>query len=238
MRRFTDYLLFLLFNLISIKSYALHIKPVADNQTITAKIAAKELTRIFVEGDRIQSIHGVEGAYIFKSDANQGALYIKPSEAYQQQAFNIFITTEQGHNFTLFLIPSSIPAETIQIKPLSVSKQVAERWEKANTYSETLITLISHMANNTIPEGYVVSTVTKAKMHDFLPQIKWRLIKVYRGVIFQGSVFELTNTSSSSITIDERQFYQPGVRAVALQKQTVEPFGSILIYRVYTNDIR
>src|ERR1700722_2542531 len=52
---------------------------VENNAQISAEIAAKELTRISVVGDRIMLVRGSEGAYQISNDTVQGAVFIKPT---------------------------------------------------------------------------------------------------------------------------------------------------------------
>lgn len=108
-------------------AWALQTKALSDHQTAFFKISVKELTQIFVEGDRVQSARGLDGHYQLTKDESQGAIFIKPST---HKPFNLFLTTEAGHNYTLLLSPIDIPAEVIQLKPLSSIKAKAAQWEK------------------------------------------------------------------------------------------------------------
>jgi|GEM_PF-3833231 len=63
-------------------SYALQIKNAVDDEPISASIAMYELTRIFVDGDRISNVVGINGSYLLQNDEQQGAIFIKPSAAY------------------------------------------------------------------------------------------------------------------------------------------------------------
>src|SRR5574338_1635389 len=101
--------------------FALQIKAVKDNMTVPVKISARELSRVFVENDRIQSTRGLNGAYELTKDEKSGSIYVKPTPFYANKAFNLFITIEYGHTYNLLLTPLNIPAENIELKPLSPS---------------------------------------------------------------------------------------------------------------------
>ena len=51
---------------------------VENNAKISADIAATEMTRIAVSGDRITLLRGTAGAYTISNDNAQGAVFIKP----------------------------------------------------------------------------------------------------------------------------------------------------------------
>jgi len=59
--------------------FALQSITIGDNQTKNVTISANELSRIFVKGDRVLNVRGVEGAYILTKDAVQGQIFIKPT---------------------------------------------------------------------------------------------------------------------------------------------------------------
>src|SRR5580700_7745977 len=84
---------------------ALQVKSAKDNETVFFKISEKEYSRIFVASDRIVSVKGRNSLYEikeFKGQHDDGTLYIRPIALYPKKPFSIFITTEQGHHFTLF----------------------------------------------------------------------------------------------------------------------------------------
>src|SRR5580658_6668200 len=137
MRKFLLPMIFM-FTLQIYPIFAMQVKAVKDNEKVDATISARELSRIFVSGDRIQSTRGLNGAYELMKDENQGSIFIKPAPFYQHHGFNLFVTTEQGHTYNLFLTPKNFPAETIELKPLSPSRLLAERWEKNLPYVDTL----------------------------------------------------------------------------------------------------
>src|SRR5580698_6090902 len=90
---------------------ALQVKSAKDNETLFFKISEKEYSRIFVTSDRIVSVKGRNNFYEikeFKGKYDDGVLYIRPSPFYQRKPFSIFISTEQGHHFTLFLASMNV----------------------------------------------------------------------------------------------------------------------------------
>lgn len=216
--------------------YALQVKQIKDNQTLFAKISSKELTRIFVKNDRIQSVRGIDGAYQLTKDEIQGAVFIKPSLFYQHRAFNLFIGTEQGHSYTLLLSPIDIPAENIELKSLSPSKILAERWEKNSPYSDIIIQLMHAMENSENPEGYAVIPLGKVKPKRLDSGLTMQLVTFYQGARLQGEIWLIKNTCCRTAHLSPRNFYQDNVRAISLKDENLDKNEETYLYKVVDHD--
>lgn len=213
---------------------ALYIKPIADNQMAALVISNRELTRIFVANDRILAVRGVDGAYLLNKDENQGEIFVKPTPLNQGKAISLFITTEQGHNYTLLLAPADIPARAIELKSINGSK-LAEHWEKNSNYQQLIVDLIAAMVNGKIPDGYVFSVPKKPVPFKF-KLIAVTLNAVYSGKYLRGEVLVIENKSTANIALTEAQFYQVGTRAIAILEQNLSPKSTTLLYRVMSNE--
>jgi len=199
------------------------------NDSASAKISSLELSRIFVEGERIKSIRGMENTYIFKSDNTKGEIYLKPTPLYQTKMFTVFINTESGRTFTLLLTPVDVPSQTIMIKSQGIIKK-AEKWERILPYEGTLVNLVLAMFNETEIDGFEVKNVIDVKPK-FLGDIATlKLLTVYNGNHLTGEVFEVKNRKKSQIVITEKEFYKPNARAIALKDHVIEGGASTLLY--------
>lgn len=215
---------------------ALQVRSIKDNQTALIKISSKEQSRIFVHGDRILVVRGLDGAYDLKKDDKLGDIYIQPTPYYQHKVFNLFVTTEQGHTYNLLATPLEIPAETIELKPLSPSLSIAEHWEKNSPYAQTLINLINAMVNATNPEGYAVVNLGKVKPKKLPTCLTMRLLTIYRGNHLQGEIWLIKNEAKNSIYVHPRDFYQDNILAESLQEETLNPGDETILYRVVGYD--
>jgi type-F conjugative transfer system secretin TraK len=216
-------------------AFALQIKPVKDNDRVVATISVRELSRIFVSGDRIQSTRGLNGAYELIKDEQQGSIFIKPTSYYGQRAFNLFITTELGHTYNLFFAPKNIPAETIELKPLSPSPYLASRWEKNSPYIETITQLMNFMANDAKPEGYAVIQLEKIKPKRLSNGTTMQLITLYRGTHLRGEIWLLTNPNRQTLHLRLRDFFQDKARAISLENETLHCGDKTYLYRIVDN---
>lgn len=227
---------FLLFSLLIVTNcFALQKISIADDQTKNVTISAYELSRIFVKGDRIQNVRGLEGAYILTKDAAQGQIYIKPTPPYQSKPFNLFITTEQGHNYNLFVMASGLPGQDVELKPNTPSKE-AGRWEKNMPYSQALVQLITAMVNGDPPQGYAVLYPAKKTKDVEDDTYTLRLQRIYQGVHLTGKTYLVQNKTDAEIVLDKQYFYQNGVRAIAFFNPKVAPNGQTMLYMVTADE--
>lgn len=216
--------------------FALQVKNIVDNETTTAKISSVDVTRIFVQGDRIKSLRGIKGAYTRENDESNGEVYIQPTGLYQERPFTILIDTENGKHFTLLLTPISAPSETLMLVPKGVGRMSAMKFEKASPYELTINHLIKAMKNGEVPEGYSISEVDSKKSYQFGDRMKVRLKTIYSGVNFIGQIFEITNLKNHSIDISEKEFYKTGTNAISLDAIQIPANEKINLYRVVSHD--
>lgn len=221
-------------SLVATSCFGLQIKSASNNETIFAKISSRELTRIFVSRDRIQSVRGIGSAYELTKDERMGAIFIRPTAYYQNKSFNIFITTEQGRTFDLLLTAMDIPAENIEIRSLTPSI-LATNWEKNSPYVETLTRLLRFMVNGIHPEGYAV-----INCHDnpvvYPGGLSMQLMKLYRGARITGEIWILKNNGQKILNFNAGSFTKPNTRAITLASFTLAPMQQTILYRITSNE--
>jgi type-F conjugative transfer system secretin TraK len=233
MRKNSRYLLFLL--LWPLCSVAEQVKLAQDNKTISIKISAKELTRIYVEGDRIFQVRGSDRTYHLEKDEREGAIFIRPQPHQQTKPFSLFLTTEQGRTYPLLLIPLDVPSETVAIKPTSPSPLAARRWETSTSYANTVANLVTSMANGERPTGYAVTSIQRTKPTE-AGSLSLQLKTHYVGARLKGEIIAVTNTSDSTQQLNPQQFYSKDVYAIALANEQLSPGSQTLLYRVMKHE--
>ena len=214
---------------------ALQTVSIADNQTKGITISAHELSRIFVTGDRIQNVRGLEGAYILTKDASQGQVYIKPTPSYQSKPFNLFVTTEKARNFNLFVTATGIPGQDIELKPTTPSREV-ESWEKNSDYSQILVKLIGSMVNDEVPSGYSVVYPDKKTRTIKYDNFTTKLQKRYLGKHLYGEMLLVQNRRNSALNLTEYMFYQVGTRAITILDSSLPAKGQTMVFRVISDE--
>lgn len=229
------YFLLIIIYFICVTAFAMQVKNVVDNETISAKISSLDITRIVVRGDRIKNLRGVKGTYLHENDEKNGEVFIQPANEFRTLAFTILIETEQGHHFILLLHPVVIPSETLMLVPKEAHRLLARRFEKAFPYELTLLHLIRAMKREDVPDGFIVKKVDDKQTYKIGNIAKLHLKSIYEGLNLQGEVFELTNTQSKEITLNEREFYKKGTRAISLERINVPSYSKITVYRVVSH---
>ncbi len=233
----------------------------ADNTKITADIAAMELTRIAVSADRIVLVRGSAGAYQVSNDVSQGAIFIKPilaqkkigqscpitkkkkkiktsckkvqSKVLSKKPFYLFVSTEQGHHYVLYLTPQwHQHADMLVIKPQELLTEAARAWEISDIYSQTLIRLVDMIIHQKIPPGYTHNVLKKSQQFTAGSGLHLKLTERYIGDRFDVAIYQITNHSRQSITVTENEFAQPSDRAIYCQKTTLLPHQSIQMIKV------
>ncbi|HVV69603.1 MAG TPA: type-F conjugative transfer system secretin TraK [Gammaproteobacteria bacterium] len=207
-----------------------HTVRVNDNTTVKANISALEPTRISVAGDRISSIRGVEGAYTYKNDNSLGAIFIKPSEAYQHKSFYIFIATEQNHSYVLQLTPTSAAAGFLVLQPKPTSPSPSSQ-ETDSPYETQLSNLMRLMVNGTGSDEYAMNLV-HSNVQRWNKQLNISVLAVFEGSELQGTVYRIKNRSHQLVSLNELLFYRSGDRAIALQNDQIPAQGQTLLYKV------
>ena len=96
---------------------ASQIRIVENNAEIAAVVAAGEPSRVSIEGDRIASVVVDPAGFAIESDEDTGDIYIVPFAGIAiNKPINMFITSETGRSYQLFLEPRNIPSEQILIR--------------------------------------------------------------------------------------------------------------------------
>jgi conjugal transfer pilus assembly protein TraK len=236
MHKKTIIIMIYLLMLSSLSANALQVISIKDNQTALIKVSSNQQSRLFVKGERISVVRGLEGAYDLKKDDKLGDVYIQPTPYFQQKAFNLFVTTEEGRTFSLLASPLDTPAETNELKPVSPLLALAQRWELNTPYSQALMNLISAMVNTDSPEGYAVVNIDKVKPIRLANELTMQLLTVYKGSHLQGEVWEIKNKSKNTAYIHPRDLYQQHVLAASLRDEVLRAQKETLLYRVVNDD--
>lgn len=213
-------------------TFAMQVVPVKNNAQVKAKIANGDFTRIFVKGDRISDVKGIAGQFNYRLDRKAGQIYIAPTEKYKDQPFNVFLTTENGKNYQMLLLPIPIPADAIELKPPVFKSHVAKIWERETAYVNALTTLIRDMMRGNSPEGYSVNRVKNPTVQRLGSVATLRLVEIYSGDHLRGTVYVIHNLINKPIRLADAQLYRPGARAIALQDEVIPAHGQSRLFMV------
>ena len=194
--------------------------PVADNQQVVVSLSQANINRLFVKGDKIVAINAPSGALSAQQEAT-GSAYLTLQSP---QSFTAFVSTEQGHHFSLLIIPKSEPGQTVALLPTSATHKT-QAWEKNSDYQQLLMTLIKSALNHQVPAGYGDQAITPYPDNHYRFGQTLNVVPQHR---YQGSalavmVYQAQNITDQSITLSPNTLYTTGVRALALERQTLAP---------------
>ena len=200
----------------------------ADNAQVTATLSNRDLNRILVKGDKIQSVNGPTGLYAAKND-NTGAAYIS---LYGDTHFTLFISTVKGHNISLLVAPKDGAGRTVLLQPTTAANNT--HFEETGSYQASLITLMNIMSSGETTEDYTYHRELKAKKTNFYDVADLKPLASYHGAQFMGLVSEIINKSKQPLVLKPSYFYKPSVRAVSLSKQTIAVGEKGVVYQIFS----
>lgn len=202
-----------------------------ENDQLNVVLSQIDSNRLFVQGDRIQSIYGNTALYSAVNDES-GSIYLTVNSS---NSFTIFVTTELGRHFSLMIIPQRIRGKTVIFMPQQSGIKMPH-WEIANEYQHLLVNLLKAVMINQVPEGYGKYEIKASKDEIIKHDIALVPVVVYRGNQLVITDYLLKNKSNKTVILAPAQFYQSGTRAIALVDQEVAAHNITHLYTIDDND--
>jgi type-F conjugative transfer system secretin TraK len=212
---------------ISMTSFAMQTKQIVDGQAIQALIAQKELTRIFVQSDRIKDIKSAASDFTLEKDEENGQIFIMPHPG-KQEPISLFVTTELGKTIALSLKPTLSSAETLEL--VYALPKDEKHIEKAQSYEESIFQLVKAMSKRGTIAGYAIENVTDNQ--EIVNGLEKKELMIYQGR-FKGKVIAIKNQTDTLITLNDEEFKEPNIKAIAFVKMDLMPGSSTEAYLVY-----
>lgn len=226
-----------------------------SNSQASVNLSETDINRLYVKDQKITSINFPDGALTSNNDAS-GAIYINLKI---NSPFTAFITTNVGLHFSLIIIPKSIPGKIIKfIAPTpKVSKEENQKstvviqhnsdayaFEQSAPYERTLIRLIKAVELGNTPPGYTnIAAKAFSQIGIFnVPNSVGKNSSLSQSIeagFLGGSlavrVLSVKNTTSKPVELFENEFYSPGVRAIAIQKEYLKSNAKTNVFEVISN---
>lgn len=221
---------------------------VANNQQSQVNLSDTDINRIFVQNDKIVSVNAPNNRLTAHNDIS-GSIYMT---VFGKTPFTAFINTENGRHFSLLVVPKSEPGVTIQFIPTTPldfhyqkRSEEATKYESSSPYESTLVNLLRDVMLNGVPPGYSeipANSLNKIAVFRVPSALKNQTVldaKMVAGLMggdLDIRVIQVTNHAGKLITLLASDFYQSGVRAVAISNENLQPNESSDIYEVVSND--
>ena len=196
----------------------------SDNQQLNVTLSNTNPNKIQIEGERIIKLDGMDGAYQ-ASNSDDGSVILTPTSG---QAFTVFIQTEHNISVSLNVTPRAGVGKTLTLLPDSVpalSNDAARSWEEGEPYIDTLKSIAHDVVNGKVPPDFIDYPVRRAQAYQPAAGVQLTPERQLLGSHLRVVRYRMTNPGSITQHLQERQFYAPGVRAVALSTAQLYPGG-------------
>lgn len=220
---------------------------VQDGDSVTAYLSRNGLTRISVQGARVEQVFSADGKeLVFQVDKRNGQVFVRykggdkvldeidlpgggkakrkqPGTGKQQ--FSAFVTDDGGRTFNLSLGLSDAAAETITLKPMMVEKAKSGKAvikDNMSLPSEVLALMQVMAANVDGVSGYDVARDLNESQPAPWPGADYVRVASYGGDSLVGEDYTLANHSGSQMRMVESEFQAKGVLGVAVKAPVLE----------------
>ena len=223
-----------LLSLIASSAQATQFVEHADERHQQVTISALEQNRLAVEGRRIAHVvPSQKGSLSVVKDEAAGALYFALAQD-TPGTVTLFVTDDRGVTYKVILVPGSIPGEEIILRPpaqMAAKGNASKAREQTPTYLRAIKAVMLTLAD---PEGEEVTT-----LNERIPlwkEVEFTLRGRHTTPDLVGEVYQLTNTSLSTLTVAEPEFYRRRVKAIAVEHHSLVPGASTTVFIVRDRD--
>lgn len=199
---------------------------VAPNGHAVVQVSATDANRFHIEGRRIARVWGAEDRVAIKPDTEAGDFYLTPVPAGANRPLSIFVKDSEGATYSLLVTPAAIPAETIVLRPEGAGSGSGNG--SGNDFERVTLRVLRAVANGLTPDGF-----TREAVNLDIP--KWREARLrLRDRLRDGDIsverYTLTNIDKQPMRIEETEFAQRGVFAVAIESHLLAPQAQTTVY--------
>ena len=206
----------------------------SENKRLEATIGLEAMNRVSVANDRIVNIFGDEGTFVTQTDEQSGQIFIKVTPENGDKPVALTLITENGITQDLSLIPTQTEASTVILKaskPLAtqlLTENLLPGFSRTQSPAEPWIQALKQAVLGTLSESQDKGHLPQRKREGFKLQHQ----KSYEAGPLTVQVWTLKNTTTLIQACLEQDFYQPGDKALSLEKRLLAPGEQILLYSV------
>ena len=198
------------------------------DDTLSAAVSRSEPTLIRIEGHRVRRIFGAEGEFSITADKEAGTAYIKPST--DKPTISLFVSDEAGRTWKLLLSVKDGLSDSITIRSRSPGSSTPIQGKDASRNQQIKRQLLALQTDTE------ADTETRV-INEIVPlwsEVLFVLTKVIDGPL-KGEKYQLTNTSSDPMVIDERELYRRRVLAISVAKPQLAPGQTTDVFVISEN---
>ena len=214
--------------LVSFSASAAQVLVGKPDDTLSAAVSRAEPTLIRIEGHRVRRIFGAEGEFSITADKEAGTAYIKPST--DKSSLSLFVSDEAGRTWKLLLAVKDGPSESITIRSRSLGSSPPVPGKDVSRNQQIKRLLLTLQADTD-------AEIDARATNEIVPlwsEVLFVLTKVIDGPL-KGERYQLTNTSSGPMVIDERELYRRTVVAISVAKPQLAPGQTTDVFVISEN---
>ena len=206
--------------LLQTEAYAQSIS-VKDNSDLALTLSQTNYNRIYLKNDEIWDFAYPQGALALKQDKGDGSVYLMPAST---NPFTFFLTTKNGHHFTVTVNGEEALGKTIELIPqqLIVEKAVARSVQTTTVpqaaIPDAILALLNHMERHEpLSDVHIKRQYGKverwAKGLTLLPKEAWE------GKALKGELIELYNGGKEPLVLSQDWFAKADTLAIQFSLQ-------------------
>jgi conjugal transfer pilus assembly protein TraK len=213
---------------------------IRDGDTTILVVSIRDQTRLRVQDGRVVDVFGdvydaeknPTGRIVVLKDESAGEIYVKPmafvdgsGQASKPSPVKLDVKTDRG-TVGLLLSPDNVVGDTKTLRVVGGVQRQAARTplDKGSAHLRVIKALTLAMAAPELGSDLQPQEVANGGKEVALWQeARFVLKRRFQVPGLVGESYELTNTSSARMVIDEREFYREGVVAVGERKLVLEP---------------
>jgi len=225
--------------------------PMDPQKRVKAIISKDSMNRLAVTNDRITQVFGDEQSYTVQTEEGIGQIFLKPTLENGDKPLSLTLITENGSVQDMTLVPQERDAATIVLTGRGTSRSVDAAREEAETgrgfnyqahpyfqnadyrpsLKNQLVRAMKVLVSNRLPE-METEALTRKPVEGFDLDYK----SSHQIGSLKGLVYEVKNTTTTPIEIDERQFYSSGDLALSFTKRLLNPQETTHFYILVADD--
>lgn len=166
---------------------------------------------IVVPDDRIIAINSSAGMLTDKRNTKDGALIFATTT---EKPFTLFIETERGQAFSVHATPKAMAGKSYRLQAMMpVHRDAAKSWEQSQPYETLLVELGKSFLQGRVPDGYSSIPVLNQALK--VPQgLSVSAQKSWVGGNLSVTRYQLINSRSASLPLQEKAFWVQGIRSI------------------------
>jgi len=209
-----------------------------EEEVLTVKVKQEGPVRISVKGDRLQDVMGLDDSVTIEKDESHGFLYLR--NLGQKQFLTII--TESGALQDLILIPDTQGASVVVLKsqdeeraafrqpaqpllPTNSAPSPASGFFSNSFFQDQVLLMIKQLYQG----AGSVEGIDQLAERSTAYNLTAKPVRSLLGPGLRGEVYELINTTETTLNLVEKDFYLLGDCALSLGKKQLESSEQTLL---------